>query len=98
MPTVRDTMAQKIGVAYKDMDLTMTTLPPDDVQFDPQSFRRGCYCVHPVSAKHACTDVRELPSVLQTECGDEIQTSLVGWTNPPLGEASQHTAQPITCA
>lgn len=41
MPAVRDTMAQKIGAAYKDMDLTMTTLPADDVKFDPQSFREA---------------------------------------------------------
>jgi D-galacturonate reductase len=39
MPAVRDTMARKIGAAYKDMDLTMTTLPVDDVAFDPQAFR-----------------------------------------------------------
>ena len=39
MPAVRDTMARKIGAAYKDMDLTMTTLPADDVAFDPQAFR-----------------------------------------------------------
>ena len=41
MPTVRDTMAKKIGAAYKDMDLTMTTLPADDVGFEPQSFREA---------------------------------------------------------
>ena len=35
------TAAQKIGAAYKDMDLTMTTLPADDVAFDPQSFREA---------------------------------------------------------
>ena len=39
MPAVRDTMARKICAAYKDMDLTMTTLPADDVAFDPQAFR-----------------------------------------------------------
>ena len=32
-------MARKICAAYKDMDLTMTTLPADDVAFDPQAFR-----------------------------------------------------------
>lgn len=41
MPAVRATMAQKIGAAYKDMDLTMTTLPADYVAFDPQSFREA---------------------------------------------------------
>ena len=35
----RETMARKIGAVYKDMDLTMTTLPEDDVDFDPDAFR-----------------------------------------------------------
>ena len=35
----RETMARKIGAVYKDMDLTMTTLPDDDVDFDPDAFR-----------------------------------------------------------
>jgi len=41
MPAVRETMATKIGAAYKDMDLTMRTLPADDVAFDPQAFREA---------------------------------------------------------
>lgn len=39
MPVVRDTMAQKIGSAYKDMDLTMKTFPSDDTTFDPNAFK-----------------------------------------------------------
>ena len=35
----RETMAAKIGGVYKDMDLTMTTLPADDVDFDPDAFK-----------------------------------------------------------
>jgi D-galacturonate reductase len=39
MPAVRQTMAEKIGKAYKDMDLTMRTFPEDDVEFDANAFR-----------------------------------------------------------
>lgn len=39
MPAVRQTMAEKIGKAYEDMDLTMRTFPEDDVEFDANAFR-----------------------------------------------------------
>mmetsp|Transcript_19642 Transcript_19642/g.37483 ORF Transcript_19642/g.37483 Transcript_19642/m.37483 type:complete len:420 (+) Transcript_19642:122-1381(+) len=39
MPVVRETMQKKIGDVYKDMDMTMKTLPADDVQFDPQAYK-----------------------------------------------------------
>ena len=41
MPTVRDTMRAKIEEAYKDMDVRMTTLPRDDVAFDPMAYKEA---------------------------------------------------------
>ena len=41
MPTVRDTMRAKIAEAYKDMDVRMTTLPRDDVAFDPMAYKEA---------------------------------------------------------
>jgi D-galacturonate reductase len=49
MPAVRRTMATKIGEVYKNMDLTMTTLPADDVPFDAQAFRRAIALMKPGS-------------------------------------------------
>ena len=39
MPVVRETMKRKIGDVYKNMDLTMATLPADDVPFDPDAYK-----------------------------------------------------------
>ena len=39
MPVVRETMKRKIGDVYKKMDLTMATLPADDVPFDPDAYK-----------------------------------------------------------
>jgi D-galacturonate reductase len=39
MPTVRSTMQEKIGNTYKNMDMAMTTLPGDDVDFNPEAYK-----------------------------------------------------------
>lgn len=39
METVRATMREKIGKAYADMDLTMSTYPADDVAFDGEAYK-----------------------------------------------------------
>jgi len=39
MAAVRETMQKKIGDAYQGMDLTMTTLPADDVAFDAEAYK-----------------------------------------------------------
>ena len=39
METVRATMREKIGDAYADMDLTMSTYPADDVAFDGEAYK-----------------------------------------------------------
>ncbi|GHP03015.1 hypothetical protein PPROV_000177000 [Pycnococcus provasolii] len=39
MPTVRATMKEKISDAYKEMDLSMETLPADDVDFDAEAYK-----------------------------------------------------------
>ena len=41
MPAVRETMQRKIGDVYNDMDLTMTTLPADDVPFDANAYKEA---------------------------------------------------------
>lgn len=41
----------QIGDVYKDMDMTMKTLPADDVQFDPQAYKAAIAEMRKVSNK-----------------------------------------------
>lgn len=50
MPAVRATVDAKIGQVYKGLDLTLECHPADDVEDDPEAFRkvgrwklRGCH-------------------------------------------------------
>ena len=41
MPAARATMKEKIGDVYAGMDLTLECFPNDDVEWDPEAYKRA---------------------------------------------------------
>lgn len=56
LPDVRSTMRRKIGDVYKDMDLTVECFPGDDVEFDPDAYKKVVGTSAPSSSIDECLE------------------------------------------